>query len=445
MISRHSILAAALTLASLALAPSSATAAARKVVNVANVNALYDAVNDPANHDAEVRVAAGVYRLSALKVLPNGKSVKRPNEGRLLFQSGMSLVGGNQDLLVNGRPVPRDGSGEVFADPATETVLDGSDLVGGTPGPGGSAGILLIGRGNAVRSLTIRSNPDAKAAIAVEQLDRGGTGMSAEVTDCTLEAGAGGGRRGIMIAEAFEAYDGTESTVVVERNVIRHHRAAFGFGVQAVRVGTVGVTVNVQLDDNVIYDNNIGFFLANLSVTQTTVRGFSTGNLLRGNDDGIVILGGRDFGFDTGSLGNFTELVSTDDEITGGYYDAIFAIAGLRDGPVAPENSNNRVSITVSGAQFISPTGPQNGEATGQRVDLALYGALSNFYPDQGAGFDNRIDLSLTDCDASPVAGEAVYIYALDADVPEPTNKVIFTGGAGALTANNPDVPVVVY
>jgi hypothetical protein len=426
------------------LAPAPAWATPRKVVKVEDVNALYEAVNDPTRHDTEVRIAGGrTYRLGMRKLLPNGKSLARPNEGRLVLQHGMTLVGDNNYLLVNGRPTPRDASGEVFADPASETIFDGSDLLGGTQGPGGTAGIVRIGRGNTVRGLTIRSNPDAVASIAVDQLDPGG--MSAEVTDCTLEAGAGGGRRGLMIPEAFADFDGTSSTVVVERNVVRHHRVQFGFGVQAVRVGASDLSVAVHLDHNVIYDNNIGFFLANLSVTGTTTTASSTANVLRGNDDGIVILGGRDFGFAIGSLGNVTELTSTDDEITEGLFDAVFAIAALRDDSLAPESSNNVVSITMSGAQLTSATGPQNGEgAYGSRLDFDVYGALSNFYPDQGAGVNNLLELLLTGCRASPVAGEAVYVHGLDADVPEPTNRVVFVGGAGALAGNNPDVPVVV-
>src|SRR5262245_16518342 len=71
-------------------------AGAQGVITVKDVEALYDAVNDPAHAGAEVRVAGGrKYRLTFQKRVANGSTVTRPNEGRLVLQPGMSLVGDN--------------------------------------------------------------------------------------------------------------------------------------------------------------------------------------------------------------------------------------------------------------------------------------------------------------------------------------------------------------
>jgi hypothetical protein len=75
----------------------------------------------------------------------------------------------------------------------------------------GSAGVVRIGREQRVRRLTIRSNDEAKAAITVDQF--GKPGLNAEVTDCTLEGGTSGGRRGVMINQ-----DGAEFAAARRRS-----------------------------------------------------------------------------------------------------------------------------------------------------------------------------------------------------------------------------------
>ena len=421
----------------------STSAGAQGVITVKNVEALYDAVNNPANAGAEVRVAGGrTYQLSFLKRLANGSTVVRPNEGRLVLQPGMSLVGSNAYLLEDGRPVPRGGS-EVYAAPATETIIDGSDLLGGPAEPWGTGAIVSVGNGNSVREITIRSNQDSSAAIAVEIIGR--EGMAAEVVGCTLEGGANGGHRGVMILHKLGS-ENTHLNVILKNNIIRHHRAEpFGFGVQTLRTQTSGVNVSVDVTDSVIYDNNLGLLLANVRATATTTSVSSNHNIYRGNDGGIRIYGGRDSGFRVGSLGNVTRLFSANDTIIESYRFAIASTTGLRDFDRAPENSDNLVSIDLQGTQFISPTGPQNGEPSDDgRLDLVIAGAISDV-PDLGAGVNNVAELKLRNLAAPPIPGESVVVYTLDADVPEPTNRVTFVGGEKKLAAYNPKVPIVVF
>jgi hypothetical protein len=420
----------------------STSAGAQGVITVQNVEGLYDAVNNPAHAGAEVRVKGGrKYRLTFQKRLANGSTITRPNEGRLVLQPGMSLVGDNDYVLQDGRPIVRGGGSEVYAAPATETIIDGSDLLGGPEEAFGTAAIVSMGNGNSVSRVTIRSNQDSKAAIAVEIIGRGG--MAAEVVGCTLEGGASGGRRGVMILH-LPGSENTSLNVNLKNNIIRHHRAIFGFGVQALRAQTSGVEVSVDLTNSVIYDNFLGLLLANIVATGTTTSVSSDHNLYRGNDEGILILGGRDFGAEVGSLGNVTRIVSTDDTIIENDRYAIRTIAGLRDDDLAPENSDNLVSIDFQGTQFISPTGPQNGELGDGRLDLIIEGAVT-FVPDLSAGVNNVAELKLRNLAAPPMAGESVVVYTLDADVPEPTNRVTFVGGEKKLAGYNPKVPIVVF
>ena len=59
---------------------------AATVLNVADVEQLYAAVNDPANEGAAIILAPGTYVLSAL----TAAGVARPNAGRLELQQDMS-------------------------------------------------------------------------------------------------------------------------------------------------------------------------------------------------------------------------------------------------------------------------------------------------------------------------------------------------------------------
>ena len=77
-------------------------------------------------------------------------------------------------------------------------------------------------------------------------------------------------------------------------------------------------------------------------------------------------------------------------------------------------------------------------------MDLIIEGAVT-FVPDLSAGVNNVAELKLRNLAAPPMAGESVVVYTLDADVPEPTNRVTFVGGEKKLAGYNPKVPIVVF
>jgi hypothetical protein len=426
---------------------------AKTIVAITNVDALYDAVNNPANANAELRIARGSYLLSEQRSLSDGSLVARPNDGRLVLQQGMDLVGENQYLLVTGRPQARDVRGETFADPATETILDGSDLKGGEGSPFGSPAIIVAGVGNTIRGLTVRSNSAAAAAILVDQPEA--AGMTLTVTDCILEGGRDGGARGVLIVHDFA--DGMATTVTLARNVIRHHRKALGFGVQVLRIGTSSDSFLINVDHNLIYDNEAGAFFPNLGDsrdTATVVNSF--GNIYRNNRYGFFIIGGRDFPLGAGSMRNQVFVDSSDDAFVSnhdgvgvGSGGGIQAIAALRNKGDSTETSENLVHLNLMGTQFINDGGPQNGvlqtldQRTLPRNDLEIYGALS-FASGQSAGVNNRVEVLMTGLDGDPAGRESVFVYAVGSDVPEATNQIVWVGGLDALPQNNPLVPIVV-
>src|SRR5262252_3374203 len=125
-------------IAALALA-ASAVAQDQPVLNVSNVEELYAAVNNPANAGAIVVLASGTYTLT----VKDANNQSRPNGGRLVLQSGMALIGQNSyvdldnDGIWDSRDDNNDGipdtdpvRGLIFADPASETIINGVNLSG---------------------------------------------------------------------------------------------------------------------------------------------------------------------------------------------------------------------------------------------------------------------------------------------------------------------------
>src|SRR5262245_24585779 len=129
-------------IATLALT-ASAIAQQQPVLNASNVDELYAAVNNPANAGAIVVLASGTYALTTR----DANNQARPNGGKLVLQPGMALVGQNQyvafdrDGIWDPRDERHDGladtdpvRGLIFADPVSETIIDGVNLSGGGGG-----------------------------------------------------------------------------------------------------------------------------------------------------------------------------------------------------------------------------------------------------------------------------------------------------------------------
>ena len=125
-------------------------------VTVANVEQLYAAVNNPANDNVRIVLAPGTYALTELppcSTLPCPPP--RPALGRIVLRQGMDLIGSNSYLLEHGIPQARDATGEVFADPATETIIDGSALFGEPPYDAGGSSVIHAGLKNRIQNLTV--------------------------------------------------------------------------------------------------------------------------------------------------------------------------------------------------------------------------------------------------------------------------------------------------
>jgi hypothetical protein len=346
------------------------------VVRVSNVEELYAAVNNPAYRDMTVVMASGTYTLTAV----DADNRVRLNGGDLILQPGMSLVGQNRYIDFNRDGIwdPRDDNhdgvadtdpvrGLVFAEPDSETIIDGINL-------SASIGAVRAGLNNRVEKLTVRNTNRLLAAIDVNLMPSFG-GTSAEIRDCLLEDG----QRGIRLPTVRQ--DGFHGSAILERNISRRHLGNFGFGVQIVHIGpSENSSWDVILRNNVIYGNRVGLFAPGEGSANVQSHVFSMENVYLQNDVGINLQSGRD-NFQAspeGGNGNYIHFTSLEDRIIGNSGTSVFglgggvvAIGGLITDARAEPSSNDELDL-----QFIGTLWLENFQGT-QRRDLQVYGSFA--------------------------------------------------------------------
>jgi hypothetical protein len=349
----------------------SAVAEEHLVLNVSDVEGLYAAVNNPANAGVTVVLASGTYILTT----KDANNQPRPNGGRLDLQSGMVLVGQNRyvdfdgDGVWDARDDNHDGlpdtdpvRGLIFADPASETIINAVNL-------SGAVGAVRVGRDNRVEKLTVRNTNGLLAAIDALLVPAIG-GIRAEIRDCLLEDG----QRGIRLATPRRA--GLDSSAVLERNISRRHLGFFGFGIQILHLApSTNSSWDVIIRNNLVYANRLGLFVPGEGEqTNVQVHVLSMGNLYRQNQLGLAITAGRD-----GGNGNNTHFTSVRDGIfdnvgttgVGGLAGGVAAMGGLNTSTGTPFSSNDALDLQFLGTRWFG-----NFQGTSRR-DLQVYGALS--------------------------------------------------------------------
>ena len=359
----------------------SAVAQGQVVLNVSNLEGLYAAVNNPANTGAIVVLASGTYTLTT----KDANNQPRPNGGRLVLQSGMALIGQNSyvDFDNDGIWDPRDDNndgipdtdpvrGVIFADPATETIIDGVNLSGN---PGAIPGAVRVGLDNRVEKITVRNTNNINAGIDVNVVPAIG-GMRAEIRDCLVEDG----RRGIRLLVFGQRQSGLDSSAVLERNILRRNTGTFGIGIEIAIQGASNSSWDVIVRNNLLYANRWGLFVGGEGSTNVNSHVLSIRNLYRQNELGLNIDAGRD-AFPTlpGSNGCSIHFTSVDDGIfnnvgtsaVAGLGGGVVAIAGLITNPGAPLSSNNSLDL-----QFLGTRWHGNLQGTSRR-DLQVYGSLA--------------------------------------------------------------------
>jgi hypothetical protein len=364
----------------------SAVAQDQVALNVSNVEDLYAAVNNPANAGAIVVLASGTYTLT----VKDASNQPRPNGGRLVLQSGMALVGQNTYVDFDGDGVwdPRDDNndgfpdtdpvrGLIFADPASETIIDAINL-SGVPGaiPGAIPGAVRVGLDNRVEKLTVRNTNNINAGIDVNVVPAIG-GMRAEIRDCLVEDG----RRGIRLLVG-QRQSGLDSSAVLERNILRRNTGTAGFGIQIAIQGASNSSSDVIVRNNLLYANRWGLFVGGEGSTNVQSHVLSMRNVYRQNELGLNMDAGRDAfsaGLPSGGNGSSIHLTSVEDKIfnnsgtsvVAGLGGGVVAIAGLITDARATPSSNDALDL-----QFLGTRWAGNFQGT-SRQDLRVYGSLA--------------------------------------------------------------------
>ena len=231
-----------------------------RVVNAANVEQLYVAVNDPGNAGATVLLAAGRYVLS----VNDAAGVARPNGGRVELQQDMWLSGVDNDRTA------------VTIDATALTVASFKMSFGRT-------GVIRIGRGNnAVEWLTIAGNPLAAASIETD------LGSSADAWSRVAHVTAGNSSRGVDVRNVGPANVGRRLQAEIEDD-------AFFRGAEGIRVANfvdaTGGRISVVMHGNRAYENILGCILENNRSDSTAIHVVSSGDRFEDNGLGCDIGG----------------------------------------------------------------------------------------------------------------------------------------------------------
>ena len=366
----------------------------RPIVHVSTVDQLYAAVNEPANADALVVLAPGIYNLNSTA----------PNGGTLVLQPHMSLAGYNEYQDVDGDGVwdevdwPAEDRFRVtraFARPKTETIIDGTRLTI-------NASVIRVGlldgqqeADNSVSGLTVRGGLPAEMATGSAEVGARALplGSSTRVTDCVLE----NGQRGIRLSSALN--DAT-SHLVAERNILRDHdltpqtvASSRGWGIHLDPEGSNGtalsnVSMTAELRYNRFYNNRTGLYIVQLDTEDSDNIVVSHSNIY---DSQIQSAGGFSAGDFPGiGTGIFTytnsssanthqsrnKLISSNDTIVNNVGNG--GVVAFFQAPNGNALEDNDISLSFVGATFVKLNaaggldGDQNRTAMGKRADVTL-------------------------------------------------------------------------
>ncbi len=319
---RHGILAAiCLCLLSGFAAGGQSVYEPRRVINVKTVGQLYAAVNDSANRNVTVRLAPGTYFLSTYS---NNNALRR-NRGSLRMPPGMSLVGSEKRVDINGDGVPDPVSEETpddFAVPGTETVIDGSaldlpfeqrmDCAGElffAPNP-----VIHVGVNNLISRLTIFAGNNVGISEPTNNpVDPNGD-LSMKVTNSVLESS--------LLAMGFSnsecAARRARSVLTFSHNVVRGGNVLiqnFLTG-DADNDGSDGPIIWAMLTSNLFYSNHRALITSGggRGTDGGSVNLYMSGNVFRNNEGNLQgFAGGSGGNVDTPMVGNHLNLWSEND------------------------------------------------------------------------------------------------------------------------------------
>jgi hypothetical protein len=313
-------------------------------VNVATVEELYAAVNNPANAGNQIVLAPGFYMLS----VTGAGGAARPNGGRLELQENMALRGaaGNREAVI----------------------IDAVNLPASSyTTPIANTGVIRAGKGaNSIEWLTVRNASSGGAGVIVHLSGAG----SAYVR--VAHIASYNNPRGIDVRNVAAA-TGTYALEleIVDNELYDNTRIATGQGIRIINTGGgSGASILASLSGNRSYRNIFGFFAENIgSSNNSNITIFSSGDRFYENGAGAVV-GGALGVSGNGNTTNFTAVGTVIENNNGG---AFFVDRGGL--------------ISFGGENTTNPNGMQNNTANvvlrncrlsnNQLGDLQVFGARS--------------------------------------------------------------------
>lgn len=337
-------------------------------VQVADVESLYDAVNNPGNAGKTIELAPGTYRLTKLNPL----GVVRLNGGRLELQADMSMSG------VNGH---RD-----------QVVIDSSDPVNGPSfpiPPNGNAGTIRMGRGRqTVEWLKVIGGEKSAAGIQTDIV--GGTPVLrvAHVL-CT------GAVRGIDVRNLAAESAGRILTVDLDDNEVTGNVTSNGQGIRFVNTAAAGASIVASLHGNRSHGNKAGFLAANQASTGASVTIDSHNDRFDDNFIGGLILAGVEGMGATVSNDNVVNLtmhagsMARNRGVLPEFSGGLNVVGGSAS--TAGSTSRNAVQVSVVGLRF----------SDNRDTDVKAWGAKAP--PAAPAGTRNTVTVTLQGVSAQAV------------------------------------------
>lgn len=337
------------------------------VINVADVEQLYFAVNDPANAGAAITLAPGTYVLSAT----DGAGVARPNRGRLELQRDMSLYGVTGDrsaVVIDATRLP-----------------DASVSLPQPNQPSNRTAPVRIGRGsNSIEWLTVLGSPAAAAGIATE-LD--GTASTRIRVAHVVSSGA---TRGVDVRNSTAANAGRriDADIVENEFIGPTQETEVANGIRLVNFpGADGGVIVATMSGNRTHGYQTGCLVGNNRTSNATVQVQSSGDQFFANALGCLVMGGRGTTAENANS-NSTSLAALGSE----FVDNTASFGADRGGIVVvggwstSENvaSHNTVSVALYGSKVSGNLG----------VNFQAFGARKEA-PSGIAGTDNHVTIEL--------------------------------------------------
>ncbi len=339
-----------------------------QIINVANIEELYTAVNNSANAGNQIVLAPGVYMLS----VNSAGGVARPNGGRLELQENMSLRG-----VVGDR-------GAVIID-AINLPLSSFN----SAPPISRVAAIRMGRGtNSIEWLTARNAVNGFANI--------GTDLASTTTNIRVaHVASTNGQRGLDVRNLRSAQAGSVIEAEIVDNDLYNNRAiAQGSGMRLVNVLGANGIINATLSGNRSYDNYIGLIVENQRTNQGTITFFSSGDRFYENGLGALIGAlSSDLTPSNGNTVNFTARGTSFENNNGfSFFDfegGLAVIAGentnIGSGGMPNGVNNNTANVELRNCRF----------ANNRLHDIVAYGARSSPASIGVPGTNNRVRLRL--------------------------------------------------